>query len=738
MTPIPSYFPIPVPYKDPLKFDFIAPLSNFQGVVTIGKDDTPTADSVNMVTSAGLYQAFLDDRAAWAAADTQVLTTAKTYADQAAASLNAYRFKGAVSTYADLPGSAAVGDVYDVADSGMNYAWTGEKWDALGSVFDPTELENALAAETTRAKGAENQAINAAGVATQLAQNVAKQLSGYVPTAMNPLAIGESATASSTNSIALGNGAQSTGDNGVALGRGTIAISKGIAVGYKTYAGESAVSIGDISDAESVATSSAKNSVAIGTGASARAEASTALGRHAIVPSAGTHAVALGYYAGASADHAVQLGEGTNSTANSLQFMGYPLLVDGKIPSERLPVIDVGVTSVNNVEPDESGNVEVSAEDIPMSEGSSISVNQQWKNHLTETNPHKVTAAQVGALALTGGTVTGDVAVHSCLNLVGELSITGPCVAFSYPEKEAVVALLPPPDDVYPQGAEQVSVTMPSASGTLALTSDIPTVDATLAKSGAAADAKATGDALAGKLSVTEEDGIKQVADTVCFNGDIISAGRGGYVQIFGSSNGARITLVKDEEDPNGGAFIDAYSLDCYQVNDKPMAKALAKEISTSDTDMHTAVYNLALPFMQEVNARFYYEQLFLETGENDVDLTPDMDLSGTKYTEYHTMWDAEYVEGDLELNIHRTYDPDGNAVDAILFLPFAFAGTTSFSINWNLGTYGEDFFVVLDSGQTWDEFAGSWDLTKNYILTITEIGFGVYMMAKKEVSYGS
>lgn len=48
-----------------------------------------------------------------------------------------YRFKGSVPTYDDLPTSGLqAGDVYNVEDSGINYAWTGTAWDALGGVGD--------------------------------------------------------------------------------------------------------------------------------------------------------------------------------------------------------------------------------------------------------------------------------------------------------------------------------------------------------------------------------------------------------------------------------------------------------------------------------------------------------------------------------------------------------------------------------------------------------------------------
>lgn len=58
----------------------------------------------------------------------------------------AYVFKGSVATEADLPDEAEVGDVYNITSDGMNYAWTGSEWDALGasaSITVDTELSNA-------------------------------------------------------------------------------------------------------------------------------------------------------------------------------------------------------------------------------------------------------------------------------------------------------------------------------------------------------------------------------------------------------------------------------------------------------------------------------------------------------------------------------------------------------------------------------------------------------------------
>lgn len=56
---------------------------------------------------------------------------------------NVYKYKGSVATYAELPKeNLTAGDVYDVKESGMNYAWTGTEWDNLGEVFTITDITN--------------------------------------------------------------------------------------------------------------------------------------------------------------------------------------------------------------------------------------------------------------------------------------------------------------------------------------------------------------------------------------------------------------------------------------------------------------------------------------------------------------------------------------------------------------------------------------------------------------------
>lgn len=57
---------------------------------------------------------------------------------------NVYKYKGSVASSSALPSSGnTAGDVYNVSDSGMNYAWTGSEWDALGEILEITSITNA-------------------------------------------------------------------------------------------------------------------------------------------------------------------------------------------------------------------------------------------------------------------------------------------------------------------------------------------------------------------------------------------------------------------------------------------------------------------------------------------------------------------------------------------------------------------------------------------------------------------
>lgn len=56
---------------------------------------------------------------------------------------NMYKYKGSVATVSALPSTGnTTGDVYNVEANGMNYAWNGTAWDALGEIFTITAITN--------------------------------------------------------------------------------------------------------------------------------------------------------------------------------------------------------------------------------------------------------------------------------------------------------------------------------------------------------------------------------------------------------------------------------------------------------------------------------------------------------------------------------------------------------------------------------------------------------------------
>ena len=106
-------------------------------------DDRPVAASQTWVTSGGLWSVEQAILARLAALGLCI--------DNLRAKIGAaLHFKGSVQTAQDLPQSADPGDTYNVvAEGGMNYAWTGEAWDALGGVVDLSGYLTTSAAAST-------------------------------------------------------------------------------------------------------------------------------------------------------------------------------------------------------------------------------------------------------------------------------------------------------------------------------------------------------------------------------------------------------------------------------------------------------------------------------------------------------------------------------------------------------------------------------------------------------------
>ncbi len=96
-------------------------------ITALGIPEQDTTYSAATGSIAGLMSAADKNKLdAFGTADTYALKTDLT---------SLYRFRGSVETENDLPEEAEVGDVYDVLETDMNYAYNGSWWDALGQPF---------------------------------------------------------------------------------------------------------------------------------------------------------------------------------------------------------------------------------------------------------------------------------------------------------------------------------------------------------------------------------------------------------------------------------------------------------------------------------------------------------------------------------------------------------------------------------------------------------------------------
>lgn len=187
------------------------------------------------------------------------------------------RYCGSVATYADLPTEEnEVGDVYNVLDTGANYAWTAAgTWDEFGGVIPDNVLLNNAPGDTA-------------------------------------LAIGKNASASQTAGIAIGNGAEASGTYSLAIG-GTNAIA--------SYASSTAV--GSSTQALN------NEATALGYGSRVLAVGATAIGGGSIDNTA-DHAIVIGR----NTEYVTE----PNTMHIAFNGTSYKMLdADGKIPVERLP-----------------------------------------------------------------------------------------------------------------------------------------------------------------------------------------------------------------------------------------------------------------------------------------------------------------------------------------------------------------------------------------------------------------
>lgn len=157
------------PGEDGMSADEIVALVN----TTMGRpDDEPIAGSGTWVTSGGLWSVEMAILARIAALASRIDGIRATIA-------GAYVFKGSVDEVNDLPSDGnEVGDVWNVRQDathpdGMNYAWTGTEWDALGGLGDLSAyaLKSEVAAALAEGKGyTDNKVGDLYGTVTDIGQ----------------------------------------------------------------------------------------------------------------------------------------------------------------------------------------------------------------------------------------------------------------------------------------------------------------------------------------------------------------------------------------------------------------------------------------------------------------------------------------------------------------------------------------------------------------------------------------
>lgn len=154
-----------------------------------------------------------------------------------------YKFKGSVGSYSKLPSGASVGDTYNVDDTGMNYAWTGSIWDALGSTVDLNDyVTDSDLSESLKTKADSNKVYSKNEVDSLLLAK-ANDGSSYTKSQSdaNYDAKGSSAAVASsvpTDITSVGNGLQ--------LSRNGTPLQNQTPVQFKTINGKYIVGSGDI------------------------------------------------------------------------------------------------------------------------------------------------------------------------------------------------------------------------------------------------------------------------------------------------------------------------------------------------------------------------------------------------------------------------------------------------------------------------------------------------------------
>ena len=250
-----------------------------------------------------------------------------------------YLYKGSVATKADLPTTGEkVGDVWNVQEDDVNYAWDGTEWDALGPSFDSSlfATQEDLKAYTPLSSfetpiTADNKGATMHDVEQSMADfNPLPEQQGHTGFLQT-----NGATATWSDKEPLTN--NGTTDSSLAIGDNSSAPNP------------SSTSVGIFSKATGL------QSTSLGYSAQAAGSFNIAIGNGASTKN--SHAIAIGNNASAIARNSIQIGPGDNNDQSTLKVAltssdNYQLLnSDGTIPAERFasdPAVDTVLAYTEN------------------------------------------------------------------------------------------------------------------------------------------------------------------------------------------------------------------------------------------------------------------------------------------------------------------------------------------------------------------------------------------------------
>ena len=235
----------------------------------------------------------------------------------------------AIGSFCDATASSSVaigngGSATSLSAIGIKGTASGGNSIAIGSVSEATQLNSIAIGQTSDAKGSAAIAIGSGSDAlvnfTTCVGSGATSNAGQYGTAIgfdananadSAVAMGHNAAANNAFAVVVGYSALASGDKAIAIGHSAgSGYSKGVAIGYNS----------SVFGAQTVAVGYQANG---GPGGSLGYAKTTAIG--ASTSCGAFYAISLGYSATCTGQDSAQIGQGTNATDNTLQYLTVPI-----------------------------------------------------------------------------------------------------------------------------------------------------------------------------------------------------------------------------------------------------------------------------------------------------------------------------------------------------------------------------------------------------------------------------